>query len=170
MAPLPCHYAPPSQCEERSNPSAITQRHGLPRRCAPRNDGGWSLRPAQSSRRRPVMPRNEAIHWHCTRTALACASVHRHERITARASRPEASICGRPGNGGTAWGSGSNWVFLFWSCSLASGRYTMPNGPMPRPWPNAGPARPRNLLSLHLNDATEAGPQRRAAQTAQNKG
>jgi hypothetical protein len=39
IAPPLCH------CEERSNPSAVAQRHGLPRRCAPRNDAGWSLRP-----------------------------------------------------------------------------------------------------------------------------
>jgi hypothetical protein len=31
---------PPRHCEERSNPSAFAQRHGLPQRCAPRNDGG----------------------------------------------------------------------------------------------------------------------------------
>ncbi len=68
IAPPLCH------CEERSNPSAVAQRHGLPRRCAPRNDEGWSLRRTLSlprscrctsilpSRPRSVIARNEAIH------------------------------------------------------------------------------------------------------------
>jgi hypothetical protein len=51
IAPYPVIAPPPRHCEERSNPSAIAQRHGLPRRCAPRNDGrGRHCAPAPSLR------------------------------------------------------------------------------------------------------------------------
>ena len=74
-APWPRHRAPapslcprPRHCEERSNPWAVVEQHGLPRRCAPRNDGRSRHcappRPVAAPwhRHRPVIARNEAIH------------------------------------------------------------------------------------------------------------
>jgi hypothetical protein len=78
---------PPRHCEERSNPSAVVQRHGLPRRCAPRNDGfggaprndGISRAPrndaAASLRSRPFI---EPPPRHCEERSNPLAVLRRH--------------------------------------------------------------------------------------------
>ena len=74
IAPRFCH------CEERSNPSAVVQRHRLPRRCAPRNDG---LGCAPRSDGLDCAPRNDGRGRHCAPvlSLRPCLVIARNEAI-----------------------------------------------------------------------------------------
>ena len=84
IAPLPRHCAPASSLRgTKQSIAALAQARGLPRRCAPRNDGVCvSLRPWPVMRPRPVIARNEAIH--CGLGAGTWIATSRHVASSSR--------------------------------------------------------------------------------------
>jgi hypothetical protein len=74
LDPRPVIRPPPRHCEERSNPSAVARRPGLPRRCAPRNDGrGYVNAPAPPLRPSPSLRGTKQSIGGCTKTWIATA-------------------------------------------------------------------------------------------------